>query len=73
MGVRVLRGAAASENRRERLRKHAEAVFSDDKAQRWLTTPHAALRGKAPIDAVTLQEFREADDILGRIEHGVIG
>jgi putative toxin-antitoxin system antitoxin component (TIGR02293 family) len=54
---------------------HAGDVFGNlQKALRWLHAPHPALRGKTPLEvAGTAAGFQEVEDILGRIEYGVIG
>jgi len=54
---------------------HAGEIFGDrQKALRWPQTPHPALAGRTPLDAASTAEgFEEAEDILGRIEYGVIG
>ncbi|MGA2597833.1 MAG: MbcA/ParS/Xre antitoxin family protein [Bryobacteraceae bacterium] len=46
---------------------HAKALY-------WLQTPSPSLQGKTPIEVANTEEgFAEADDILTRIEHGVLG
>lgn len=53
----------------------AGEVFANrDKALAWLETPNPSLQGRSPFEAATTEEgFQEADDILTRIEHGVLG
>jgi putative toxin-antitoxin system antitoxin component (TIGR02293 family) len=53
----------------------AGEVFANrEKALAWLETPNPSLLGKTPIEAATTEEgFEQADEILTRIEHGVIG
>jgi putative toxin-antitoxin system antitoxin component (TIGR02293 family) len=58
-----------------RIASHAAMVFgADDKAAAWLRRPNRALHNEAPIRILdTDAGARQVDDILGRIEHGVIG
>jgi putative toxin-antitoxin system antitoxin component (TIGR02293 family) len=53
----------------------AGEVFANrEKAIAWLETPNPSLQGKTPIEAANTKEgFEEADEILTRIEHGVLG
>lgn len=53
----------------------AGEVFANHaKALNWLQTPNPSLQGKTPIEAANTDEgFAEADEILTRIEHGVLG
>jgi uncharacterized protein (DUF2384 family) len=53
----------------------AGEVFANrEKALAWLETPNPSLQGKSPIGAATTEEgFEQADEILTRIEHGVLG
>lgn len=53
----------------------AGEVFANrDNALWWLQTPNPSLQGKTPIEAANTEEgFAEADEILTRIEHGVLG
>jgi len=47
---------------------HAGEVFvNQEKAIRWLGSPNPSLDGKTPLAA------REVEDVLVRIEHGVLG
>jgi len=51
-----------------------EVFASHEKALEWLQTPNPSLQGRTPLEAATTQEgFEEADDILTRIERGVLG
>ena len=53
----------------------AGEVFANrDKALAWLETPNPSLQGRSPIEAANTEEgFGQADEILTRIEHGVLG
>ncbi|MEI9970705.1 MAG: MbcA/ParS/Xre antitoxin family protein [Ignavibacteriota bacterium] len=53
----------------------AGEVFANrEKALAWLATPNPSLLGRSPIEAANTEEgFELADEILTRIEHGVIG
>jgi putative toxin-antitoxin system antitoxin component (TIGR02293 family) len=53
----------------------AGEVFANrEKALAWLGTPNPSLQGRAPIEAASTEEgFELADEILTRIEHGVLG
>jgi uncharacterized protein (DUF2384 family) len=53
----------------------AGEVFANrDKALAWLETPNPSLQGRSPIDAAVTEEgFEQADEILMRIEHGILG
>jgi putative toxin-antitoxin system antitoxin component (TIGR02293 family) len=53
----------------------AGEVFANHaKALSWLQTPNPSLQGKTPIEAATTEQgYAEADEILMRIEHGVLG
>jgi putative toxin-antitoxin system antitoxin component (TIGR02293 family) len=53
----------------------AGEVFANrDKALEWLQTPSPALRGATPLRAIETESGRqEVEDILGRIEYGVLG
>ena len=45
-----------------------------EKALAWLETPNPSLQGRSPFEAATTEQgFQDADDILTRIEHGVLG
>lgn len=56
-----------------RLYEIATDVLGDeDEARQWLKAPNAALGGHTPLDyADTELGAREAEDLLGRIAHGV--
>jgi uncharacterized protein (DUF2384 family) len=53
----------------------AGEVFANfAKALNWLQTPNPSLQGKTPIEAANTEEgFAQADEVLTRIEHGVLG
>lgn len=53
----------------------AGEVFANrEKAMAWLATPNPSLQGRAPIEAANTEEgFEQADEILTRIERGVLG
>jgi len=57
-----------------RVAAQAFAVFgAEDKAATWLRRPNRALNGELPIDLLdTDVGARQVEDILGRIEHGVV-
>jgi len=57
-----------------RVAAQAFAVFgAEDKAATWLRRPNRALNGELPIDLLdTDVGARQIEDILGRIEHGVV-
>lgn len=51
-----------------------EVFANHEKALEWLQTPNPSLRGGTPLEVANTQEgFEEADDILTRIEAGVLG
>ena len=54
---------------------HAGEVFSNqEKALSWLQTPNPSLGGRTPLEAAgTGEGFQAADEILTRIEYGVLG
>ena len=57
------------------LSARAGEVFANrDKALAWLESPNPSLQGRSPIEAAATEEaFELADDILTRLEHGVLG
>ena len=57
-----------------RVAGQAVAVFgAEDKAATWLRRPNRALNGELPIRLLdTDVGARQVEDILGRIEHGII-
>jgi len=57
-----------------RVAAQAFAVFNtEDKAAKWLRRPNRALNGELPIYLLdTDVGARQIEDILGRIEHGVV-
>jgi putative toxin-antitoxin system antitoxin component (TIGR02293 family) len=55
--------------------EQAVELFEGDRAAalRWLTAPRGALEGKTPLAyARTELGAREVEDLIGRLEHGVI-
>ena len=54
---------------------HAGEVFANqEKALAWLQTPNPSLNGRTPLEATATEEgFQEADEVLTRIEYGVLG
>ncbi len=61
---------------RERLARivaAAEHAWGDDeKARRFLATPHPALDGKSPVGAaMTEKGARQVEELLAKIEHGL--
>ena len=54
---------------------HAGEVFANrEKAIHWLRLPNPSLAGKTPLEAAQTDEgYREVEDFLVRIEHGVLG
>lgn len=59
--------------RTRRLFEHARTVFDDDAdARAWLSTPNAALSGRAPLSLLdTDTDARLVEAVLTRLEHGV--
>ncbi len=57
------------------LSARAGEVFANhEKALVWLQTPNPSLSGRTPLEAAHTEDgFAEADDILTRIEAGVLG
>jgi putative toxin-antitoxin system antitoxin component (TIGR02293 family) len=57
-----------------RVAAHAFAVFgAEDKAALWLRRPNRALNGDLPLDLLDTDiGARQIEDVLGRIEHGVV-
>ena len=53
----------------------AGEVFANHrKALGWLQTPNPSLQGRTPLEAAGTEEgFEQAEDILTRIECGVLG
>jgi putative toxin-antitoxin system antitoxin component (TIGR02293 family) len=50
-----------------------DTLESEDAARRWLSSPQVGLGGAVPLDyAETETGAREVEDLLGRIEYGVI-
>jgi putative toxin-antitoxin system antitoxin component (TIGR02293 family) len=54
---------------------HAGEVFANqEKAIHWLRSPNPSLEGKTPPEAAqTDQGYQEVEDVLVRIEQGVLG
>ena len=54
---------------------HAGEVFANHaKALDWLQAPNPSLEGRSPLEAAATEEgFQQADEILTRIESGVLG
>jgi uncharacterized protein (DUF2384 family) len=54
---------------------HAGEVFANqEKALAWLQSPNPSLNGRTPLEATATEEgFQEADEVLTRIESGVLG
>ena len=57
-----------------RIFSFTEEVLEDDKAARdWLHQPQVGLGGRIPLDFIRTEAgAREVEDLLGRIEYGVI-
>jgi len=61
--IRVVRVAARAE----------EAIGNQEKAAHWLRRPNRALKGKRPIDLLESDVgARLVEQVLGRIEHGMV-
>jgi putative toxin-antitoxin system antitoxin component (TIGR02293 family) len=54
---------------------HAGEVFANrEKALHWLQSPNPSLEGKTPLESAQTEQGHQAvEDILGRIEYGVLG
>jgi putative toxin-antitoxin system antitoxin component (TIGR02293 family) len=51
-----------------------EVFANQEKALHWLRAPNPSLAGRTPLEAVETEDgYQEAEDILTRIEHGVLG
>jgi len=51
-----------------------EVFANQQKALAWLQTPNPSLKGRTPLEATATEEgFQEADEVLTRIEYGVLG
>jgi len=51
-----------------------EVFANQEKALVWLQTPNPSLNGRTPLEATATEEgFQEADEVLTRIEFGVLG
>jgi putative toxin-antitoxin system antitoxin component (TIGR02293 family) len=58
-----------------RMAAHAVAVFgTEDKATTWLHRPNRALGGETPVRLLgTDIGARQVEEVLGRLEHGLVG
>jgi putative toxin-antitoxin system antitoxin component (TIGR02293 family) len=58
-----------------RIAAHAVSVLgSEDKVAAWLRRPNRGLGGETPIQVLdTDLGARQVEDVLGRIEHGLVG
>jgi putative toxin-antitoxin system antitoxin component (TIGR02293 family) len=58
-----------------RIIAHANQVFEDaDESAEWLRTPNTALGKQPPLDLLDTDiGVRQVDEILGRVEHGIVG
>jgi Protein of unknown function (DUF2384) len=54
---------------------HAGEVFANqERAIHWLRSPNPSLGGKTPLQAAQIDKgYRDVDDVLVRIEQGVLG
>lgn len=51
-----------------------EVFASQEKAMHWLLSPNPSLEGRTPLEAAKSGDgYQEVEDILTRIEHGVLG
>lgn len=51
----------------------AEVLGATEKAARWLRRPNRALGGRVPLELLdTDAGTREVEEVLGRIEHGIV-
>ena len=57
------------------LSAHAGEVFANqEKALLWLQSPNPSLQGRTPLEAAATEDgFAAADEVLTRIEFGVLG
>ena len=57
------------------LSAYAGEVFADKrKALYWLQAPNPSLAGRTPLEAAATEEgYGEAEDVLTRIDYGVLG
>ena len=58
-----------------RVAGQAVSVFgAEDRATTWLRRPNRALNGELPIHLLDTEAgARQVEDLLGRIEHGIVG
>jgi putative toxin-antitoxin system antitoxin component (TIGR02293 family) len=51
-----------------------EVFANQEKALHWLRSPNPSLEGRTPLEVAGTDEgYQEVEDILTRIEHGVLG
>ena len=51
-----------------------EIFANQEKALHWLSSPNPSLEGLTPLEAAgTDKGYQEVEDILTRLEHGVLG
>ncbi|MGH9611403.1 MAG: antitoxin Xre/MbcA/ParS toxin-binding domain-containing protein [Bryobacteraceae bacterium] len=51
-----------------------EVFANQEKALHWLRSPNPSLEGRTPLQSAATDEgYQEVEDILTRIEHGVLG
>lgn len=51
-----------------------EVFANQQKALAWLQTQNPSLKGRTPLEVTATEEgFQEADEVLTRIEFGVLG
>ena len=51
-----------------------EVFANQEKAIHWLRSPNPSLEGKTPLEAAqTDKGYQDVEDVLVRIEHGVLG
>ena len=58
-----------------RVLAHADRVFEDpDESAEWIRTPNAALGKQQPLTLLDTDiGVQQVDQVLGRIEHGIVG
>jgi putative toxin-antitoxin system antitoxin component (TIGR02293 family) len=58
-----------------RVLAHADRVFEDpDESAEWMRTPNAALGKQQPLTLLDTDiGVQQVDQVLGRIEHGIVG
>ena len=66
-------GSIPAEDRTSYVIAHAIDLFRGaGPAIRWLAAPNMALGETRPCDLLDTERWRDVDDILGRIEHGIV-